>query len=123
MTMMILFMNIMIVAFAPSYVIGSDGGTFFDRKPDGSYQISSDFRTAFEDSNPDPEEGSSGFISGAQQVFSGLFLVISFIGLFFKIVFSSITMLFQLPNNIFLLVGTPVIIAYMITIISWIRGI
>lgn len=113
----ILFANISLSLAAPALVLGDN--PFFQQDNQGDYTINSEFQQRLEDANPAEQ---SGLLDSSAAVFSGLFLIFDFIGLLFKVLFSSLFILFSLPPTMGLILGVPVFLAYALALIGFIRG-
>lgn len=113
----ILFANISLSLAAPDLVLGEN--PFFTENPSGEYVIDNEFQQRLEDANPAQQ---TGLLDTGAAVFSGLFLIFDFIGLLFKVLFSSLFILFVLPPTVGLIIGVPVFLAYALALIGFIRG-
>jgi len=113
----LLFVNISLALAVPEKVLGDS--IFFDTNKQGEYTVSSDFQNKFENADPSQNEG---FLDPSSTVFSGLFLLFDFLGLLFKVLFSSLFIVFELPSIVALIVGVPVYLAYGLALIDFIRG-
>ena len=113
----LLFTNIALVLTVPELALADN--IFFELDNQGNYVMSSEFMERLDAANPAKQEG---WLDSASQVFSGLFLIFDFIGLLFNVLFSSIFILFVLPPTVALVVGIPLILAYGLALIGFIRG-
>lgn len=114
---MLLFTNIALTLAVPDMALGDN--VFFSEDEDGDYTVSSEFQQRMENTDPSQNEG---FLDSTAEVFSGLFLLFDFIGLLFRILFSSLFIVFELPSIVALIVGIPVYLAYALALIGFIRG-
>lgn len=113
-TMMLLFANIALTLVAPSQVLG---GNLFYEMQDGEYKVSNDITGTV--NNIDTQGG--GLDLNEFGILDALKMLAGVIDLFIRLFFASLLVAYSLPGVVALVVGVPLVLAYMFAIVGWIR--
>lgn len=113
-TMMLLFANIVLTLVAPSQVLG--GNYFYELTPSGQYSTDSEITGTIQS----VDDGRDGLLSdfGLIDVFQLLWGVIE---LLIRLFGASLIISFMLPGVVSLVVGVPLVLAYGLAIVGWLK--
>lgn len=114
-TMMLLFANIFLTLAAPNTVLA--GNYFYEYDSDsGKYATAGDIT----DTVAAVDDGKDTLISDIGLI-DIINLLWEFIGLLIRLFFACLIVAFQLPGVVSLLVGVPLVIAYGLAVVGWIK--
>lgn len=117
-TMAILFMNITLFLVFPSNILGSQYDNYlFSKGSNNEYTISS----SLNNSVASPANKASGIAKGSIGLTDVFTFIYDFIVLTLKIFFSSLILVYQLPDIWRLLIGIPIVIMYAFAIMRWFK--